>query len=189
MSNNSIDDREEIKLLRTSAEINKELTGLAKSSLRPKVNSFVDFGGQGFDFKVNKNTPYVFFGFAMQWDIFSGGKNKLKIKQADIGSKIIASQTDYVTSQLNVQLNNNINAFNASVSLYEFSLIQENTSLQVYSDMLKIYKEGQALFIELLDAQNQLINARLQSNIALYEAWIKATDIERSSASFNLNLN
>jgi outer membrane protein TolC len=42
------------------------------------------------------------------------------------------------------------------------------TADQYYRDELKLYKEGQAIYIELLDAQNQFINARLESNIALY---------------------
>ena len=43
--------------------------------------------------------------------------------------------------------------------------------------MFRLYKEGQALFIELLDAQNQLVTAKLQLNISLFDTWIKATEI------------
>jgi outer membrane protein TolC len=53
--------------------------------------------------------------------------------------------------------------------------------------MFRLYKEGQALFIELLDAQNQLITAKLQLNISLFDTWIKATEIERANAGYNLN--
>ena len=52
--------------------------------------------------------------------------------------------------------------------------------------MFRLYKEGQALFIELLDAQNQLITAKLQLNISLFDTWIKASEIERANAGYSL---
>lgn len=186
LSDTTVNKREELLKLFTAIEINKEVLGLTKSALQPKLNTFIDLGGQGFDFRVNSQTPYLFFGLAFQWDIFDGGKNKLKVKQVEMDNSILLSQTDYAETQLKLQLNNAFNAFNASLVQYEFSLLQEKTSEQFYKDMVKIYKEGQTLFIELLDAQNQLINAKLQSNIALYDAWIKASEIERANASFNI---
>ena len=52
--------------------------------------------------------------------------------------------------------------------------------------MLKLYKEGMAIYIELLDAQNQLIDAQLHANIALFDTWIAHTAIERANASFTI---
>ena len=187
LKDSSVNKREELKKLSTAKLINNEVTGLSKSALQPKLNTFIDVGNQGFDFKINRKTPYVFLGLALEWDVFTGGKNKLKIKQAEMESNIIASQTDYAESQLKLQLNNNFIAFSASLLQYDFSLLQEKTSEQFSKDIMKIYKEGQVLFIELLDAQNQLISSKLQSNIALYDAWIKVAEIERANASFTLN--
>ena len=187
LKDSSVNKREELKKLSTAKLINNEVTGLSKSALQPKLNTFIDVGNQGFDFKINRKTPYVFLGLALEWDVFTGGKNKLKIKQAEMESNIIASQTDYAESQLKLQLNNNFIAFSASLLQYDFSLLQEKTSEQFSKDIMKIYKEGQVLFIELLDAQNQLISSKLQSNIALHDAWIKAAEIERANASFTLS--
>jgi outer membrane protein TolC len=53
--------------------------------------------------------------------------------------------------------------------------------------LLRLYKEGQVLFIELLDAQNQLIQSQLQVSISLYDTYIRAAEIERANASFNIN--
>ena len=52
--------------------------------------------------------------------------------------------------------------------------------------MMKLYKQGMAIYIELLDAQNQWIDAQLQANIALYDTWIANTAIERANASFTI---
>ena len=72
----------------------------------------------------------------------------------------------------------------ASLADYNAAQSQVASSQKYYSDMFRLYKEGQALFIELLDAQNQLVNAKLQLNISLFDTWIKATEIERANSSF-----
>ena len=72
---------------------------------------------------------------------------------------------------------------------YQAAVSAFTTSQKFYNDMLRLYKEGQALFIELLDAQNQLIQSELQVNISLCDTYIKAAEIERANASFNLNNN
>ena len=96
-------------------------------------------------------------------------------------------QTDYVESQLKLQLNNCQNDYASAVNNYNSAKTQLNTAEKYYGDMLKLYKAGQALYIELLDAQNQLLNAQLQVNISLCDVMSKKADVERANGSFNLN--
>ena len=74
----------------------------------------------------------------------------------------------------------------SALAEYDAAESQLTTSKTYYSDMLKLYKEGMAIYIELLDAQNQWIDAQLHSNIALFDTWIAYTAIERANASFTI---
>ncbi len=152
----------------------------------PKVNTFIDLGTQAFDFKVNSKSRYYFAGISLDWNIFSGNKNTFKIRQAQEDTKILQSQANNIEQQLKLQLTTSINAYQSASKQYEAAQYQVTTAQKYLLDMQKIYKEGQAIFIELLDAQNQLINAQLQSNVQLFDMWIKASDIERANANFNL---
>lgn len=58
-----------------------------------------------------------------------------------------------------------------------------------YRDQFKVYKEGQLLYIELLDAQNQLTQARLQLLQAWAQVQISQADIERAQATYPLTGN
>jgi outer membrane protein TolC len=87
---------------------------------------------------------------------------------------------------LELQLATAVNKFEASVFTYESAVSSFNTSQKYYADFLRLYKEGQALYIELLDAQNQLVQAELEMNISLYDTYIKAADIERAGSSLQL---
>ena len=184
LTDTSVSKREELGKLREALAINQNITALAKSYKRPKLNSFVDLGSQAFDFKVNNKSFYYLAGISLEWNIFSGNKNKHKIRQVEADDQVLQSQTNYVEQQLKLQLTTANNSFKAAIADYNAAQSQVASSQKYYSDMFRLYKEGQALFIELLDAQNQLVNAKLQLNISLFDTWIKATEIERANSSF-----
>lgn len=183
----SVSNREELEKLRIGTTINDQLLSLSKSYVVPKLSTFLDIGSQGFDLAFDDQTRYYFFGLSLQWDLFKGGKNLHRIKQAELDKKIIQSQSNYVETQLQLQFATSVHQFNGSLASYQAAVSAFVTAQKLYGDMLRLYKEGQALFIELIDAQNQLIQAEIQVNISLYETYIKAAEIERANASFNLN--
>jgi outer membrane protein TolC len=154
--------------------------------LVPKVNIFADLGSQGFQWKFNDKTRYYFAGVSLEWNLFASGRNIQKIKQNELDGKVLVSQINHTNSQLQLQAQTSINTFKSSLAVYESNMAQQKTATQYYNDMLKLYKEGQALYIELLDAQNQYISTQLQTNIALFDTWMKYAEVERANASFNI---
>ena len=184
LTDTTVTKREELEKLKEAVAINQNVTGLAKSYKRPKLNSFVDLGSQAFDFKVNNKSFYYLAGVSLELNIFSGNKNKYKIRQAEADGQVMQSQTSYVEQQLKLQLTISNNSFKVAIAEYNAAQSQVASSQKYFNDMFRLYKEGQALFIELLDAQNQIVTAKLQLNISLFDTWIKATEIERANASF-----
>lgn len=183
----TVEKREELSKLKIAIALNKNATGLAKSYIIPKLGTFLDLGSQAYGWEVNSGSRYYFFGISLNWNLFASGKNTYEKKQAIVEQQSLEAQSDYVEKQLKMQLSINKNAYRSAVARYEAAQSQLKTAGQYYGDELKLYKEGQIIYIELLDAQNQLINARLEANIALFDAWGKYADIERANASFNLN--
>jgi outer membrane protein TolC len=181
--------REELNQLALSTKINQYQVGLSNAYLIPKVGAFLDLGSQAFDWEYNDQTRYYFFGVSLQWNIFSGGQNRHISRQATLDQKITLSKLDQVSEQLRMQLLISQNNYKASYSDYQGAITQLQSAERAYKDSMKLYKEGQLLYIELLDAQNQWVAAQLQQNISRYECFIKATEIERANASFNLNSN
>jgi outer membrane protein TolC len=186
LADSSVDKREELKKLNTSLAISDQVTGLNKSYIVPKLSTFLNLGSQGFDWNYGDRSRYYFFGVTLQWNLFSSGKNHYRIAQSETDREIIKSQINYTNDQLKLQLILARNAFNSSVAQYTSALKQLAASEKYYQDELRLYKQGQALFIELLDGQNELIGAQLQRNVSLYDTWIKAADIERANAGFGL---
>ncbi|MCU0439940.1 MAG: TolC family protein [Raineya sp.] len=185
-SDTEVNKREELSKLATATQVNNEVTALSKAYLVPKVNVFADLGSQGFQWKFNDKTRYYFAGISLEWNLFASGRNIQKIKQNELDGKILSSQINQTNNQLQLQAQTSINTFKSSLAVYESNMAQQKTAIQYYNDMLKLYKEGQALYIELLDAQNQYISTQLQTNIALFDTWMKYAEVERANASFNI---
>ncbi|MCR8560053.1 TolC family protein [Mucilaginibacter sp. BJC16-A38] len=183
---NSITGREELSKLRIATDINGNLTGLARSYIVPKLGTFIDLGSQAFDWKFNGNSRYYLFGVSLEWNLFSSGKNNYRVKEAIADREALASQTDYVQQQLLTELKVRQASMQSAIAQYEAAQSQLKTSQTYYGDMLKLYKQGMAIYIELLDAQNQWIDAQLNANIALYDTWIADAAIERANASFTI---
>jgi len=181
-----VSSREELANLEIAKGINQNLTGLAKSYLVPKIGTSLDLGSQGFDWKFNDKSRYYLLGVSLEWNLFSSGRNSNKIKQSIANQQAILAQTDHVTQQLLNELNVRRTNLQSAIAHYKAAQSQLKTSKTYYEDMTKLYKEGMAIYIELLDAQNQWVDAQLQSNIALFDTWISFAAIERANASFNL---
>ncbi|AYM99262.1 TolC family protein [Chryseobacterium sp. 3008163] len=181
-----VSNREELSKLKISRDINNDLTGLAKSYLIPKIGASLDLGSQAFDWKFNQKTRYYLFGISLEWNLFAFGKNTYRIKQSVAEEQAITSQTDYVQQQLLTELKVRQANMESAIAQYRAAQSQLKTSQTYYGDMSKLYKEGMTIYIELLDAQNQWIDAQLKSNITLFDTWIAYTAIERANASFNI---
>lgn len=183
VTNTSSAEREEVQQLEKTIEIYDQVLQLEKSYLLPKLNAFVDVGSQGFDFTYNTKTQYVFGGISLEWNIFSGNKNKHKVKQVELERLEIQKQTAGLERQLALQLAQAEIHFLENINRFKAAESQHKSSQKYHDDLLKLYKEGQVLFIELLDAQNEWIKAQLQENIYRFELWASRAEVERASTT------
>jgi outer membrane protein TolC len=179
--------REELAQLQIAQDINAQVLGLTQSANRPRVNAFADMGSQGFDWEFTDQSRYYFVGVAMEWDLFAFGQNRHKAAQVQTEQRLLESRAVHLKDQLNLQAVSAWDDYTAAVSQYEAYQSVLRSSRTNYKDFERLYREGQVLYVELLDAQNQMIQAELQVNIALYETHIKAAEIERASTLYNIN--
>jgi outer membrane protein TolC len=179
--------REEMAKLRQAQAINGNAVALAQTYKWPKANAFLDAGLQSFNFNFNRRAPYYLGGVSIDLAVFTGGRNEHKVRQVQSDGLALSASIRYVEAQLRLQLTTARNGLQSALALYQANLTQVAASGQYYRDVLRLYREGQALYIELLDAQNGLINDQLQLSISRFDAWAKQAEVERANASFSLN--
>lgn len=182
-----ISKREELAQLQTMQQVYQLDYKRQKSGLIPKLNTFIDLGSQGIDFSVNDKTRYYLWGVNLQWNIFNGGQRKYKAAQSRASLNNITAQLDETQQMLQLQLNQSYHNYESAKAAYKSTAAQLTFASKYYNDQLKAYKAGQLLFLELVDAQDQLTGARLQLAEAQANLQILLAELERGQATYPIH--
>lgn len=178
--------REELVQLSQQQKIASLFYRQSKSYMIPKLSTFLDLGSQGFNWNVDSKSRYYMWGVSLQWDLFAAGQRKYKAQQAAIDVSNL--QAAYNETTISFQLEQQVaeNNYRTAVANFRSAKEQLQLSEKYYTDQSKVYKAGQLLYIELLDAQTQLTNAKLQLSVAFAAVQTAIADIERTQASYKL---
>lgn len=174
--------REELLQARTALSISTLNKKLQRSSIVPKLATFLDLGSQGSDFKVNNKSQYYFWGVNFQWDLFAGGQRTYRARQAQADVATFRLKQENLQDALRLELAQTVNRHNTAVARYQSATTQLSLANKYYADQCRVYKAGQLLYIELLDAQHQITQAALEASIAYADVQITAAELERSQA-------
>ena len=185
--NLNTDNREELQELQSAIQTHELNRKLQASYLVPKLNTYLDLGSQGFNFQYNTKTQYYVWGVSLEMNLFAGGLHKSRIQQATAGKQQAEANYQETSSQLRVQLVQSVNNLHTAVSDYQNAKKQLALTEKYYTDQFKVYKAGQLLYIELLDALTQLTNARLQVAVTIANVQVAYADTERNAATYPLN--
>ncbi len=185
--NLNTDGREELQELQSAIQTHELNRKLQSAYLVPKLNTYLDLGSQGFKFQYNAKTQYYVWGLSLQMDLFAGGLHKSRIQQATVGKQEAESNYQETSSQLKMQLVQSVNNLHTALSDYQNAKTQLYLAEKYYADQFKVYKAGQLLYIELLDALTQLTNANLQVAVTISNVQVAYADTERNAATYPLN--
>lgn len=182
----TVENREERRKINAALQTTNIVGKLNKAYNIPKLSAFLDLGSQEFDFKFNNQSKYYMFGLALDWPIFSGFTNTNKARQTSLDIATLKSQAEDIDNKLQLQVRMALNAYYSSIDIYRSAGSQASSAERYNSDTQKRYKEGQALYIETLDARTEYINALVQHSIARFNVWVKLSELERANGSYQL---
>jgi outer membrane protein TolC len=176
--------REELLAMESTEKVNTLVYSLNRSSALPKLSTFLDLGAQGDFLKVNKDAPYYFLGVTLSWQIFTGNRNRNKAQQALMELRSAQTQTSQAVQQLQLEVETAHNNMLAGWKLYQAAVSQTALSERYFNDEQRLYKEGQVIYLELLDAQTRLINDQIKQTMAYLNVKTRETELERAKASY-----
>jgi outer membrane protein len=165
----STNNRTELKALDQSVSICQNVLKMNKAYWVPKLNGFVDLGSQATDWKFNGQSKYYFFGFQLDFPVFSARKNRIRVKQSELALKNQLLNNTYTRNQIQLSANMARNGLMESYKNYAASIKQLDATSAYNKLIERGYKEGINTFIETIDARNQLITASLQLVINKYQ--------------------
>lgn len=167
---------EEVKSIETGLAMHQLSIDLEKKYYSPKLGAQVDIGSQNFNFKYG---GYILGGLQLDIPIWNNKKSVIKQQQIVQTMNALKEKKEYAIKGFELQLDQAKRGLQNAIDQYHSyaPILAMNT--KYYTELMKLYKEGQTNQSELLDAQTQITSMELQQNIALYQTWIKAAEVER----------
>jgi len=182
-----VSQREELQQLRAAQQANTLDYKLQRSSIIPKLNTFLDLGSQGKGTTINSDTRYYLWGVNLQWDLFTGGKTKYRAAQSQASLNATGARLTETENALELKLLQTLNTYRSAKAADKSARATLVLADKYYQDQLKAYRAGQLLYLELIDAQDQLTNAKLKIAETQAGLQISLAELEREQATYPIN--
>jgi len=179
-------EREELASLNAAIGIRETALKMNKQYAVPKVNAFLDLGSQSEGFHFNDETRYYLAGLQLEFPIFNGSRNKIKIRQAKLDLQDAQLRLREVQREL--QLAGSVAYHNLQSAWQNYQSAESQfVAAEAYQRLItRGYQAGSNSYIETVDARNQYTSARIARLVGLYRALSAAAALEREQATYPL---
>jgi outer membrane protein TolC len=156
--------------------IQRLLVDLENKYHAPRLGAQLDLGSQNFNFQLG---AYALAGIQLDIPLWNNKKSTIRQEEIQAGIKAAQEKKDWLIKSYELQIVQARRLVESSNTQFQSYAPLLEMARRYYTELFKKYKEGQVNPTELIDAQAQITNAQLQQNIALYQSWINATELER----------
>jgi len=158
-------------------ELSRKMIGIQEKMVRSSsLPSLVAMGNyqyqaQANDFKFNdyRWVPTSLVGLQLNIPIFSGFAVRKQLNQVKISAQQLDMQMEFTRSNLSAQVQNSVNAINTAIKKVESAQGNVTLAQKGYAIAQTRYNTGQATLLELNDADNAMMQARLNLIQAQFE--------------------
>ena len=153
---------------------------------KPKLGAALDLGFQGYGFKLWNKQAYGLLGLQFDMPIYNAGVNKLKAQQSQIDLNKLDAQNAEVLQQIQLQIQVAQTNVTTAKEALKVNDAEKASSTEYYRLTDRRFREGQALQIELIDAQTQLTLSELKRSLAHFTVLMRLIELERAEASYQM---
>jgi len=187
ITNNALSHREEFEQLQGAIKAAHHTSNLHKASILPTISAVFDYGFQGEKYSFTGDDDYWMGSLVMSWNLFKGGQDMAKKKQAQYEVKRIQAQTHELENQIRLQVNEAYENLAVAKKTIISSIDSLKSQKEAFFIISKKYEEGMVPQIEHIKAQNDYTSARIAKVIAIFDYYIKEAQLERITAVRNLD--
>ncbi len=177
----NIADREELLQLKQATIMQSLAVQREEKHYLPKIGAQLDAGSQDFDFGWE---PYALLGINVDMNIYDSKKHHHRKQAAK--AEIMATEAMYLQAENQIKLQQNVAKENLNTAIKQANIFETRikATQKIYDEVFAKYKEGTAGYIELVDAQTQYTQIKMQHLLAKNNAWIKWSEYIYAAAIF-----
>lgn len=177
----NITEREELLQLKQAAQMQSLAVQKEEKHYLPKIGAQLDAGSQDFDFGWQ---PYALLGINVDINIYDSKKHHHRKQAAK--ADIMATEAMFQQTENQIKLQQNVAKENLNTAIKQANIFETRikATQKIYDEVFVKYKEGTAGYIELVDAQTQYTQIKMQHLLAKNNAWIKWAEYIYAAAIF-----
>jgi outer membrane protein TolC len=177
----AVQQRQELKQVQNALRANEQVVALNKNSaLLPKILAVGDAGYQGFGYTFDNTQDYWLVQFRLAWDIFKGGEKRARTQQAKIDYQLMENRLAQTRQQIEWQVIQSYRTLEAAEENHRTTQAGVRSAEKSFQIVAARYREGQAIVLEFLDAQNKVTTAHLNQSMARYELLRAQADLQKT---------
>jgi outer membrane protein TolC len=177
----ALQQRQELIQIQNGLHASEQVIGLNKgNAFLPKINAVGDIGYQGFNYTFGSDQQYWLVQFGLTWDLFKGGEKRARVQQARIDYQVMENKMEQLKKQIELQVIQTHYELQSARQAYVSSQSGVRSAQKSFQIIHSKYKEGAAILIEYLDAQNKFTTAQLTNSINRYELLRKSAALQKT---------
>ncbi len=181
-----IDSREELMQVAKGIQASSNNVKLNSSSFVPSVAVAVDYGFQGDNYHFTSRNDNTIVSLVAQWNIFNGGQDYSRRKQAVLDTDRLKLQKDEIRRQIELQIRQAYDALIVAQQAQATSNDRLQSAKKSFEIVSRRYSEGLASQIEFIDARTNYTSSGINQILTNYDFVQKYVQLERAAALFEL---
>ena len=174
-------NRPEFEQINSGKRINESLLRFQEKNAKlPQIFVGTNTGFQGFGYTFS-GQAYLVAQFGLNWELYRGYEKKHKIEQTKISGEILNVKQEEVKKQMQLQVLQKYKELQATISNQGSVKSGIEKTQKIYDLVNSRYKNGNAIFVEVSKAQNDLLIAKLTESINRYDIWVKYAGLKKAS--------
>ncbi|MFC1855361.1 TolC family protein [Thermodesulfobacteriota bacterium] len=180
----AFDYREELNIINNVKKISKSAVNLERSSYYPQFYAIATYGETGDDLPLNDDTSSLLV--TAELDIFSWGgtsyrveSSKIALKKAKESETLLRNSIQLEVKRAYLQLKQSIEEINATKQAVE----QAQENYRIFDEKFKV---NAATSTDVLDAENLILESKINYFQALYNYHIAKIILKRATGEINL---
>jgi outer membrane protein TolC len=161
---NASADRAELKSLGYAKEAGQASIKIAKGGMYPSLAVFgtLGYGKPGLDFIKQEWMDYWLVGVGAEWNLWSWGKTRSQIQQAQLKIDAINQTARKVQDAITLDVTQSCLLLDEASKRLQLTTTMETQAQESFRVAENSYKQGQTTHTEYFDAQSELTRAKLQ---------------------------
>lgn len=173
LENLSPEARPELEALRQGIAAQRTVVQLRRmDAVLPDLYLAAQAGFQGFGYTFDENQDFWLAQVGLSWNLFQGGARRNAKESATLQVTRLENDFALLRSQLELQIRNAWYGTRSAEEARKAAAFGEESAREAYRIVRRRYQEGQAIWLELVQANNQLTSAQLARSLAHFDLLI-----------------